>query len=55
VELSDGEVLRLVARWLTAQANGDPEPSPPLTTEAAARLYVIARRVPLWTDRKEPR
>jgi len=53
-QFSDAEVLRRVARLVLERAR-DSAPSSLPASEAAARLYLIARRVPLWTDRRGER
>lgn len=65
-ELTDGEVLQLVARALERRAQalsdflqagdvlaiGEADAERHFNRQAAARLRQLARRVPLWTDRK---
>jgi hypothetical protein len=54
-ELSDGEVLRLVASNLQTRARIAPAGERVerlVLVDAAGRLRSIARRVPLWTARR---
>lgn len=56
-DLSDGEILKRVAYEYTRRAPQKREQGHFVDAAAclavAARLRMIARRVPLWTDRKE--
>ena len=52
IQHTDSEVLRMAARHVDREASGMNGVDRQVRRAMAARLRLIARRVPLWTDRR---